>query len=301
MNGVMGMNELLLDTKLDDEQRYLAEQVTHAGETLLTIINDILDVAKIEAGRMELDLTDFNLHDIVEQACSVASLQVRKRGLRLDVRLAPGVPRLVHGDSGRFRQVLMNLLSNAAKFTEQPAASPSPSAPPANRDHGAVQVEVADTGIGIDPAVLSRMFEPFTQADSSTTRVFGGTGLGLSITRELVDLMGGRIEGASQPGRGSRFWFELEFGVFPVALDGAPEPATTRPELAAAGLRAQTRAAGARGRGQPRQPDRRAAHARALRLPRRRRRRRPPGTRSAREHALRRRADGLPDAVDGRL
>jgi CheY-like chemotaxis protein len=205
MNGVIGIHELLLDTTLDGEQRFLLEQATQSGQHLLAIINDILDVSKIEAGRLRLDPGDFDLPELIGQTCAVAALQIAERGLRLDQHIDPDLPRRMHGDSGRMRQILSNLLFNAAKFTTEggisvrvtAAAGPS------------VRIEVTDTGIGIDPNVLADMFEPFTQADSSTTRVYGGTGLGLTIARELVTLMRGTIGARSEPGRGSTFWFEL--------------------------------------------------------------------------------------------
>jgi PAS domain S-box-containing protein len=228
MNGIIGLHELLLDSSLDEEQRFLAEQATQSGQQLLAIINDILDVSKIEAGRLALDPTDFELHALVDQACAVAGLQAGKLGLRLDLQIDPDVPRRVHGDAGRFRQILSNLLSNAAKFTTEGEVTVRVSAP----TESAIRVEVVDTGIGIDAAVLADMFEPFTQADSSTTRVFGGTGLGLTIARQLVMLMDGTIGARSEPGRGSTFWFELPLNA--TSPSGSPATATAPPSEPAA-------------------------------------------------------------------
>ena len=199
MNGVIGMNELLLDTELTDEQRDYAEQVARSGEQMLAIINDILDLSKIEAGQLELDIADFDLHETIEETCSAAGGQARVKGLRLELEIDADVPRRRRGDGRRLRQILLNLVSNAVKFTvggrgRRCACSATPSA---ETTRALVRVEVADTGIGIDPASLERMFEPFTQADASTTRHYGGTGLGLAIARELVELMGGTI-GAEQ-------------------------------------------------------------------------------------------------------
>jgi PAS domain S-box-containing protein len=223
MNGVIGMNELLLDTELSDEQREYAEQVARSSEQMMAIINDILDVSKIEAGQFALHLSDFSLRATIEQICAVARMEAHAKGIELVLQIDPAVPQTVSGDSGRLRQVLLNLVANAVKFTEAGTVvvrvNPIP-----GRDHtSAIRCEIADTGIGIDPLILDRMFEPFTQADVSTTRNYGGTGLGLAIAKELVELMGGTIGADSEPGRGSTFWFELDLAP-PVARDGAPAP-----------------------------------------------------------------------------
>jgi two-component system sensor histidine kinase/response regulator len=221
MNGVIGMNELLLDTELSDEQRAYAEQVARSGEQMMAIISDVLDVAKIEAGQLELDVTDFDLHETTEQVCAAAGLQLDAKGIQLDVHIDADTPRYVRGDSRRLRQVLMNLLANAVKFTAEGKVAVHVSTRPRPGDDAVIRVEVTDTGIGIDPAALDRMFEPFMQADASTTRNYGGTGLGLAIARELIDLMGGTIGCESKPGRGSTFWFEVELAAS-VATNGRP-------------------------------------------------------------------------------
>jgi PAS domain S-box-containing protein len=219
MNGVIGMNELLLDSELTDEQRAHAEQVDRSGELMLSLINDILDISKIESGQLELDVTDFPLRETIEQACDVAGLQAKARGLEFDLQLADEVPHRARGDGRRLRQVVLNLVSNAVKFTAEGSVVVHVGAKPQPHGGARIRVDVADTGIGIDPAALDRLFEPFTQADASTTRNYGGTGLGLAIARELIELMRGTIGCDSTPGCGSSFWFELEFAA-PVATNG---------------------------------------------------------------------------------
>jgi signal transduction histidine kinase/ActR/RegA family two-component response regulator len=208
MNGVIGMNELLLQTPLSAEQRAYAQQVEQSGEHMLTIINDILDISKIETGHLELEVADFDLHEMVERACVPAGLEANARGVKLEIQIDPLAPRRVRGDSARARQVLINLVGNAVKFTSEGSIAVR-----VRRRAGAtndvVLLEVIDSGIGIDPARLEQMFQPFVQADVSTTREYGGNGLGLAIAKELVELMGGAIGASSQPGRGSTFWFEL--------------------------------------------------------------------------------------------
>jgi len=206
MNGVVGMNELLLETPLDDEQRAYAAQVSRSSEHMLAIINDILDISTIETGHLELDVVEFDLREVIEQACAPALLEARAKDVPFSVEIAARLPERVRGDPSRLRQALMNVVSNAVKFTS--VGSVSVRLRPTG-DGDTLRFEVADTGIGVDPQVLDRMFEPFTQADVSTTRVYGGNGLGLAISKELVELMGGSIGAHSEPGVGSRFWIEL--------------------------------------------------------------------------------------------
>jgi PAS domain S-box-containing protein len=210
MNGVIGMNELLLQTKLDAEQRAYAEQVEQSGAHMLAIINDILDLSKIETGHLELDVTDFDPAEAIKEACSAAGALARAKGLRLELQIASDVPLRVRGDGRRLHQVLANLLSNAVKFTSVGTVTVHVSATPTPDNSTLIQVKVADTGIGIERESLQRMFEPFTQADVSTTRLYGGTGLGLAIAREIIELMGGTINADSTPGRGSTFSFEVD-------------------------------------------------------------------------------------------
>jgi len=226
MNGVIGMNELLLDMDLNDEQRECAKQVARSGTQMLALINDILDISKIETGHFELDVADFELDETIKQTCSAAGALARAKGLRLDLQIDNEVPRRVLGDGRRLGQILLNLVSNAVKFTPVGVVAVRVSAKP-QPSGSVVRVEVADSGIGIDPASLPRMFEPFTQADVSTTRKYGGTGLGLAIARELVELMGGTIGAISEPGHGSTFWFEVELAAAVAAEETQPSPATT--------------------------------------------------------------------------
>jgi CheY-like chemotaxis protein len=211
MNGVIGMNELLLDMGLTDEQREVATQVARSGEQMLAIINDILDISRIETGHIELDIADFELHETIASTCSAVAAQAGAKGLALDLHIDGDVPARIRGDERRLRQIILNLLANAIKFTSTGSVTVRAAVTTCeSEDEDArVRLEVTDTGIGIDPTSLQRMFEPFTQADVSTTRLYGGTGLGLAIARELTELMDGTISAESEPGRGSTFRIDI--------------------------------------------------------------------------------------------
>jgi PAS domain S-box-containing protein len=215
MNGVLGMNELLLETRLSDEQREYAEQVARSGEDMMAIINDILDVTKIEAGQLELDVGDFAIRETIEQASAVSAIEAAAKGLALELEISGELPLRARGDDRRIRQVIRNLVSNAVKFTIEGSITVRASGVTHRSGGTRLRIEVCDSGIGIEPAALERMFEPFTQADASTTRRYGGSGLGLAIARDLVSLMGGAIGARSEPGQGSSFWFEVDLS--PVA------------------------------------------------------------------------------------
>ena len=212
MNGVIGLTGLLLDSSLSETQRLHAEGVRASGEALLDIINDILDFSKIEAGKLDLETVDFDLVNATEEVVGLVAESARAKGLELVSYCRPEVPTALRGDVGRLRQILLNLLTNAVKFTESGEVVLR-----ASLVHGApsgrvvVHVEVADTGIGIAPNVADRLFDPFAQADASTTRRYGGTGLGLAICRLLAGAMGGSIGLDSRPGDGSTFWVRLPF------------------------------------------------------------------------------------------
>ncbi len=209
MNGVIGMTELLLDTPLNLEQRQQAETVRSSGEALLDLINDILDFSKIEAGKLELDPTDFDIRETVEDVCDLLAARAHPKGIELATLVKSDVPVVVRGDQGRVRQVLTNLVSNAVKFTSEGEVLVRVLQVAREGEAHMVRFEVIDTGIGIEPDTVDRLFESFSQADASTTREYGGTGLGLAIARQLTEIMGGTLEVESEPGRGSTFWFEL--------------------------------------------------------------------------------------------
>jgi PAS domain S-box-containing protein len=211
MNGVLGMTELLLDTQLDALQRDYAETIRDSGTSLLTVINDILDFSKVEAGKLELEQLDVDLRDTFEDVSRLLSIQAHAKGLELTVQIDEGLPRLVKGDAGRIRQILLNLAGNAIKFTIKGEVSLKISVIETGESGTRVRCEVRDTGIGIPADRLPSLFTAFMQVDSSTTRRFGGTGLGLSIVRRLVEMMGGETGAESVEGAGSLFWFTAHF------------------------------------------------------------------------------------------
>ncbi len=222
LNGVIGMAGLLLETDLTDEQLDFAETINISADSLLQIINDILDFSKIEAGKMELEAIDFDLGRVVEEAVDLLAVPARRQGLELTCQLTEGTPGSVRGDPGRLRQILINLLNNAVKFTPRGEVSLRVG-PDAGGEPGSVRFTVRDTGIGIPPDRRKRLFSSFYQVDASTTRKYGGTGLGLAITRQLVELMGGRIKVSSEEGKGSTFSFTI-------VLEPGRAAARTRPE-----------------------------------------------------------------------
>ena len=209
MNGVLGMLDLIKDTGMTAEQRDLIETASNSAESLLIVINDILDFSKLEAGKIELETIDFNLRLLVEEVCALMSVRAHDKGLELNCFLPPNLPRRWLGDPNRIRQVLTNLIGNAIKFTDSGEVSVKVFEQEPTLKGSMLGFEVADTGIGLSPESQARLFQPFTQADSSTARRFGGTGLGLSISRNLVHIMHGGIGVDSALGQGARFWFSL--------------------------------------------------------------------------------------------
>ena len=281
MNGVLGATELLADTPLDDEQRRLVETASRSAAALLVLIDDVLDLSRIEASKLTLQETTFDLRALVHDAVDLMATTVRDKPVTLSCMIARRLPARVVGDPIRLRQVLVNLLHNAVKFTDRGHIVLEVRLLQAFDDAVRLRFAVRDTGIGIAEDQFESVFDAFTQVDSSSTRRHGGSGLGLAIVKQLADLMGGRVGVDSQVDQGSTFWLEL---AMKVGADTAPASGAHPPR-----------------RGRPGQPDGRERDAREARLHRRHRRGRRGRVSRRRRGSLRPRLHGLPHAGDGRL
>jgi two-component system sensor histidine kinase/response regulator len=211
MNGIIGMIELLLDTELSKQQQEFGQIVRTSAEHLLNIITDILDFSKIEAGKLMLEAVDFNLTEIAEGALDMFAGQAYGKGIELVCEISPSVNRMLHGDPARLRQIITNLVSNGIKFTETGRVVLRIEQESETTTHIVARFDVEDTGIGIRPEMQLKLFQAFSQVDSSSTRKYGGLGLGLVVARQLVELMQGQIGLRSTPGKGSTIWFTARF------------------------------------------------------------------------------------------
>jgi protein-histidine pros-kinase len=216
MNGIIGMTELALNTDLTAEQRDWLETSRSCAESLLSLLNDVLDFSKIDAGKVLLERRTFDVRQLLNDVLRSFTPQARQKGLRLSLGMTDNVPMKVVGDPGRVRQVLVNLIGNALKFTDQGSVAVNVRLGWLDGNSAGLQFSVQDTGIGISAEKHRMIFQPFSQADASTTRKYGGTGLGLTISARLVEAMHGRIWLESKPGQGSTFHFTAEFGVAPI-------------------------------------------------------------------------------------
>jgi len=211
MNGVLGMTELLLWTELQEKQRHFVKTILRSGESLLSLINDILDFSKIEAGRLELETVDFGLQQVVEETMQLLAENAHRKGLELASLVPENLPAVVRGDPHRLRQILINLIGNAIKFTQTGEVIVCTELVSGDQHGVLIRFEVADTGSGLSPKACEHVFEAFSQADGSTTRKFGGSGLGLSISKQLAEMMGGEIGVENRPDAGAAFWFTARF------------------------------------------------------------------------------------------
>ena len=223
LNGVIGMSDLLRASRLGNDEREYVDTINASANTLLRLIEDILDISKIEAGKITLENTELDLHALVHATVQMLSPQAESKGLRMRAQISPETPFLLRGDPLHLRQVLINLIGNAVKFTAKGAIDVRVHALRHDQGRDLIRFEVIDTGIGIPEAAQARIFEKFVQADESTTRHYGGTGLGTAIAKQLVELMGGRIGFQSTPNVGSTFWFDVEFDEQPAAADLQPQ------------------------------------------------------------------------------
>jgi len=234
MNGILGMVQLALDTTLDAEQRDYLQTAEESAEGLMAVINDILDFSKIEAGKLDLETANFSLRESLAQTMKPLAVWAQQKGLDLNWHVDSQVIDLVAGDPVRLRQVIVNLVGNAVKFTSSGGVTLSVQRESQDGEHMTVRFTVKDTGIGIPAERQKEIFSSFTQADNSTTRKFGGTGLGLTISHRLVELLGGRIWVESEPGQGSSFHFTARFGQA-VEAKRADDELVLQPAISACG------------------------------------------------------------------
>ncbi|MEK6579630.1 MAG: ATP-binding protein [Bdellovibrionota bacterium] len=221
MNAILGISDVLYGTELNPKQREYVSVIIQSGDALSAVINDVLDFSKIESGKLGLYNDEFSFRDTVQNTVQILSYGALRKGLRLDLKIPPHLPQTLRGDMVRIRQILMNLIGNAIKFTESGSVTVQVSVAEDSPGKVKVKTEVVDTGIGIQESAMGRIFEPFSQADPSMTRKYGGTGLGLPISRKLVEMMGGVLGVSSELGRGSRFWFILPLEVVPMESKSA--------------------------------------------------------------------------------